>query len=103
MAPEGSETLLSKRVKARKNEERFAGANAQIEAKAASLKHDGEIPFLCECSDLRCRMTIRLSLARYRAVRAHEGAFMLLAGHEDAHVERTVSEADGFVLVEKYL
>ena len=83
------------------NEKRFARANARIGAAADSIGHDGAVPFLCECSDLRCTQIIHLSLESYRAAKADGGAFMLLPGHDDENVERIVSEGDGFVLVKK--
>jgi len=93
----------SEAAKARENEERFAHANAQIAAKAESLHFEmaGGFPFLCECSDLGCTMIIRLSLSSYRAAKAHDGAFILVPGHEDAQVEHVVAGSNGFILVEK--
>lgn len=89
--------------KSRKNEERFAAANAQIQEKAESLEMDGTpVPFLCECSDLGCTEIIRLSLADYGAARAHTGAFILVSGHDDERVERVIAQDDGYVLVAKF-
>lgn len=89
-------------AKARVNEERFAAANVQIAEKAKSLQmNDRSIPFLCECSDLRWTKIIQLSLAEFQATKAKTGAFILLAGHDDANVERVIDKTDGYVLVEK--
>ena len=90
-------------AKARENEERFAAANGHIRETAASLEMNlAPVPFLCECSDLRCTKIIQLSLAAYESARAHAGAFLLLSGHDDARVERIIARNDGYVLVEKF-
>ena len=90
-------------VRARENEERFARANAEIIEKAETLEMGSHpVPFLCECSDLRCTGIIQLSLHDYRTARSRRpGAFMLLPGHDDEYVEHVVAEADEFVLVKK--
>lgn len=93
----------SELAKSRENEERFAAANAQISQKAESLQmNDVLVPFLCECSDRGCTQIMRLSLVDYRAARAQTGAFILLADHDDASVERVVDQTDGYLLVEKF-
>ena len=90
-------------AKSRENEERFAAANAQIREKALSLETDpGLVPFLCECSNVRCTQIIRLSLDDYETARARLGAFLLIAGHDDRRVEQIIARTDGYVLVEKF-
>jgi hypothetical protein len=86
----------------RENEETFAKANEQIRASAEQYNFDQAVPFLCECSDVNCTESIRLSLTGYRKARAGGVAFILLPGHDDPHVERIVDHGDGYVLVEKF-
>jgi hypothetical protein len=86
----------------RANEETFAKANEQIRASAEQYDFDQAVPFLCECSDVNCTGSIRLSLTNYREARARGAAFILLPGHDDPHVERIVARGDGYVLVEKF-
>ena len=88
--------------RARENEERFAHANAEIKTVADRVGVDGKVPFLCECSDLGCTGIIKILLDDYRAAKSPGGAFVLLPGHDDANVERVVSEGEGFVIVKKY-
>jgi hypothetical protein len=86
--------------RSRENEERFARANGEIERKAVELGIH-RIPFLCECSDLRCTEVIQLTLADYRAAKGQENVFLLLPGHVDASIEHVVQNGHGFVLVRK--
>jgi hypothetical protein len=89
--------------KSRENEERFAAANAKIKERALSLEINRNlIPFLCECSDVRCTQIIQLSIDSYEAAKARPAAFLLVAGHDDSRVERIIARTDGYVLVEKF-
>jgi hypothetical protein len=86
----------------RKNEETFARANEQIRASAERYNYDEVVPFLCECSEVTCTESVRLSLPSYRDARAHADAFILLPGHDDPSVEQIVADGTGYVLVEKF-
>lgn len=100
---ESDRSERSRLAKSRENEERFAAANAQILEKAESLELNNELlPLLCECSDLHCTQIIRLSLADFQTAKAQNGVFILLAGHDDASVERVVAQLDGYLLVKKF-
>jgi hypothetical protein len=95
-----SDGQASSRV--RENEETFAKANEQIRVSAERYDFDQEVPFLCECSEVTCTESVRLSLATYREARDGGGAFILLPRHVDPRVERIVAHGDGYVLVEKF-
>jgi hypothetical protein len=86
----------------RENEETFSKANEQIRASAEHYDFDEPVPFLCECSEITCTESVRLSLTNYREARARAEAFILLPGHDDPHVERIVADGAGYVLVEKF-
>lgn len=86
----------------RENEETFARANERIRASAELYDFDEPVPFLCECSEVSCTESMRLSLTNYREARARAEAFILLPGHVDPHVERIVADGAGYVLVEKF-
>jgi hypothetical protein len=84
----------------RENEETFAKANEKIRVRAEQYEFEEAVPFLCECSEMTCTESVRLSLNTYREARAEGEAFILLPGHDDPRVERIVAHGDGYVLVE---
>lgn len=88
-------------ARARENEERFAAANADIATTADALHVRELVPFLCECSNVRCTEIIQVSLAAYVDLRSQESTFILLTGHEDANVEQVVGRTNGYLLVQK--
>ena len=88
-------------AKARENEERFAAANAQIGTAADALHIQESVPFLCECSNMRCTEIIQVSHAAYVDLKSQESTFILLTGHEDADVEQVVGQRNGYLLVQK--
>ena len=79
--------------------EMFARANEQIRASAEKYDVQDNVPFLCECSDVTCTRSVRLSLAKYREARAWSDAFLLLPGHDDPRLERIAAQGDGYVLI----
>jgi hypothetical protein len=87
---------------AQTHEETFAKANECIRMTAEQYDFSESVPFLCECSDVTCVESVRLSLTNYRKARAGGGAFILLPGHEDPHLQRIVAHGDGYVLVERF-
>jgi hypothetical protein len=89
-------------ARARENEETFASANEQILASAERYGFDRLVPFICECSEITCTDSIRLSVEDYRQARNGDAAFILLPGHEDPEIERIVGRRNGYVVVEKF-
>ena len=92
---------LTRSCGVRRVEETFAKANEQIRARAEQYQFAAAVPFLCECSEVRCTETIPLSLTTYREARTVSAAFILLPGHNDPQVGRIVGEGSGYVLVER--
>ena len=85
--------------RAREIQETFARANEQIRASAEKYDVQDNVPFLCECSDVTCTRSVRLSLTTYREARAWSDAFLLLPGHDDPHVDRIAAQGEGYLLV----
>jgi hypothetical protein len=81
-------------------EDMFRKANESIAAKARELDMESPIPFLCECSDIRCLERVPLSVEEYDEARAAPQRYLTMTGHE---VDGAfVIEQDGhFALVEK--
>lgn len=88
-----------------RNQTLFREVNDRIAALSARLLQDeaepGAVELLCECGDSSCTLTIAMSLADYADVRAGEGRFVLLPGHQDADRERIVADRGGFLVVER--
>jgi hypothetical protein len=76
----------------------FREVNDRILATAAS---DDAVKFLCECSDTECVSTAALSFDEYRRIRSNPAWFIVTPGHEVPAIERVISEATGYAIVER--
>jgi hypothetical protein len=65
-----------------KPEDVFRNANDRIADKAAEQAWSDPIPFLCECSDIRCFARLQLTLEEYGSVRAQAGQYLIKPGHQ---------------------
>jgi hypothetical protein len=83
----------------------FRHANDEISQAATEhgLEAGRPVPFICECSDVRCVQIIRLTPAEYARVRSNPRWFAHAVGHETdvAGAVRTVETHERYVLVEK--
>jgi hypothetical protein len=81
------------------NEILFREANEEIRRVQEELSlPDGEMPFICECDDERCRSVVRLTMAEYETIRAKPRRFAVAPGHDEANV---VSRNDRYHVAEK--
>lgn len=82
------------------NEAVFRRANEQIRAAERKLDPPLErVPYLCECEDVRCQETVRLTAAEYERVREDGATFAISPGH---HGEgEIVGEHDHYLVVRK--
>lgn len=84
------------------NEYRFREVNQRLESDVRDIADPGEqIAFVCECSATTCREAIALTLERYAELRAADGRFAVVPGHEIPAIERVVGHGDGHLIVEK--
>jgi hypothetical protein len=85
-----------------RNDATFREANDGI-ASAAREAEVPQVPFICECADLRCTEIVRLSLAEYEQIRADSRRFINVDGHETAAqgYAEVVARCEGYVVVEK--
>ena len=76
-------------------------ANERIRATQIELGlgDDQPLPFLCECSDVRCSAVIRITAADYTAARADGARCVVIEGHP--YEGRPVVVGQGYVVVEK--
>jgi hypothetical protein len=77
------EVARNHRLKAGRNRERGKGAD-----------------LLCECGDLRCNATIRLTSAERASGRDRPNRFWVKPGHAMITLERIVEENDRYAIVE---
>jgi hypothetical protein len=90
------------------NQAAFRRANEELREFSGHLLDDrGEaafaaVPFLCECGDGSCTRVVRLTLGDYDRVRARDGRFVVLRGHEGpGERERVVAEEERYVVVQR--
>jgi hypothetical protein len=65
------------------------------------LPDNGELDFRCECGRPACDVLVHMLASDYRRVRADNDRFVVVPGHEDAHIERVVERSKGYVVVDK--
>jgi hypothetical protein len=82
------------------NEAAFRQANEAIRAAERELDPPlDRVPYICECDDVRCRETIRLTAAEYERIREEGATFAIARGH---HTEGDViEEHEGYVVARK--
>ena len=79
------------------NEAAFRQANEAIRATERELEPPlDRVPYLCECDDVGCRETIRLTAPEYERIRQDGATFAVARGH---HSEGDVIEEHGDYLV----
>jgi hypothetical protein len=83
------------------NQAVFRRANEELREFSGHLLGDGgeaafaAVPFLCECGDGSCTRVVRLTLVEYDRVRARDGHYVILPGHEGpGGSERVVEEEE---------
>jgi hypothetical protein len=85
-------------VKAARNQSLMREVNERIEALAETA---GEMEFLCECADIGCIETIKMSVAEYERVRSSPTRFPIVVGHDVPEFENVLEVSDGYVVVQK--
>jgi hypothetical protein len=81
-------------------EDVFRSANESIANKARELELQPPIPFLCECSNMRCFARILLPLEEYEGARSDPQRYLTITGHEVAGGV-VIAQAAHFAVVEK--
>jgi hypothetical protein len=60
----------------------FRHANERIADRAAEQAWSDPIPFICECSDIRCFARLELTLEEYGSAREHSEQYLIKPGHQ---------------------
>jgi len=87
--------------RAARNEEVFRSVNDRIEQGAEQHAVEAPLPFHCECGRASCLARIEIPPRVYALIVRHRYRFMVVAGHEDAAIERVVERQPTHVVVEK--
>ena len=88
--------------RAARNQALFREVNKSV----ASLEEGQETSetqpvFICECANEDCTERLPVDLETYERTREHPRRFLVLPGHEDPQIGRTVERHDGYLIVEK--
>jgi hypothetical protein len=87
-------------VHAVQTEDVVRSANDRIAEKAREIGWRFPVPFVCECSDIRCFGRLELTLEAYEELRAHPQCYLTVPGHEVAGAV-VIEQTERFVLAEK--
>jgi hypothetical protein len=87
--------------RAARNEEIFREVNERIEEGAEQHGVTGTLPFHCECGRASCVATIEIPAGRYAVIVRERYRFVVLPGHEEPSIERTVETTPEYLIVEK--
>ena len=80
------------KVRIAENEVMFRAANERIESEAHSADmFFTPVPFLCECPDVSCTETVRLTLEEYEEIREGPVRFLCVPGHEALAVQASAA------------
>jgi hypothetical protein len=82
-----------------KNEVLFRSVNENIAGMERRSRLDAG--FICECSQLQCSEIIPISVEEWELIHQDRSKFVLVPGHEEAEIERILSQPDGYLVVEK--
>ena len=65
------------------NELIFRDANERIRRAQQEIAVQADtVPFICECSDMRCHTIVQMTVAEYEGVRAEEMRFLIAPDHD---------------------
>lgn len=99
------------------NEVIFREANQKMRLQLKELKKTAEeeghnsivlpdkiaLHFYCECVRPDCFERIVITPSEYESVRKNSSQFLVLPGHNYPKIERIVTKADGYLVVEKFI
>ena len=91
---------MDDKVKRARTEALFRDVNERI-AESARRFEANSTQFVCECADPHCTDRVEATLDEYERVRSDGTTFMLTPGHEEADIERVISDHGRFHIVEK--
>ena len=94
-----TEDREAREVQVVENQSRLRDMNERV---GKEIADDDAHEFMCECAEVRCMQTIRLTKEAYERVRGVSNRFLVAPGHIRPEVERVVETNDHFTIVEKF-
>lgn len=88
-------------VRLAKNQALFREVNERFERASEAIGADGQLGFVCECSDTECATQVMLAHDEYEHVRSVPTWFLVMPGHLVADMESTVTVTERYSIVEK--
>jgi hypothetical protein len=87
-----------------KNEAMYRSVNRELEqaSQEAGEEATDRIDVLCECGRDSCEATLELTIAEYDDAHRQRDRFVVAPGHEDDEIERVVTRAEGYLIVDKF-
>jgi hypothetical protein len=82
-------------------EDIFRRANNRIAEKARELNWRFPVPFICECSDLRCFARVELMLEAYEELRSHPQRYLTAPWRHEVDDAFVIEQEETFVFAEK--
>ena len=96
-----SRNEYDREIRAARNQALFRAVNEKVkEVNAAVAEVTGTFAIACECADMDCIETLKISPAEYEAVRVNPRHFVVLRGHIYPEVEEVVRTSWQYVVVE---
>ena len=86
------------RQRLKRNEAVFRTVNEEIDDLESRF---GAMSYVCECADISCSETIRLTHAEYRRIRDEPAHYLIVPGHEVPEIEDVVERRDDHLVVDK--
>jgi hypothetical protein len=87
-----------------KNEAMYRSVNRELEqaSQEAGEEATDRIDVLCECGRDSCEATLDLTIAEYDEAHRQLDRFVVAPGHEDDQIERVVTRAERYLVVDKF-
>jgi hypothetical protein len=97
------ESRTPEKQRSARNQAIFRRANEALRERYGELGVGDVVPFLCECADVRCTRTLRMTLAEFDEIRLDARLFAVVSGHARADIEAVVVRSSGYdVVVKQY-
>jgi hypothetical protein len=87
-----------------RNEAMYRAVNREIEQATRELGEGPQdrVEVICECGADGCSAALEITLAEYDDAHVQRDRFVVAPGHEDTEIERVVTRAERYLVVDKF-
>jgi hypothetical protein len=87
-----------------RNEAMYRAVNREIErvTQQSGGGPEDRLEVICECGADGCSATLEITPAEYDDAHAQRDRFVVAPGHEDTEIERVVTRAERYLVVDKF-